>query len=256
MQKWKEKIQKLNFKKTVISFVVIAVILLVVGGITMAVNFGPRIREWRTTQEQQEKGQQEKGQQEKGQQEQGLQEKEQQDQGQEKQIQEETSENNYKEKNNESSRGDKKEEGEGWPGERNKEHSVDLENIINLTQTDKLILGITIGVFTILFCIYWVIVVIGILRMAYRYGVDAMLWGILALFFNLLAVGILYFYAISQGRCRFCGKLQKKNTHYCSRCGKAFLKTCENCGSQIDTAEVYCSNCGAKQKAEEENSEK
>lgn len=240
MQQWREKIQKINFKKLIVSFFAAAVVLIVASGVTMAVNFGPRIQDWKTTREQQEAA---KGQ-----------EVQQQEQSRQEQTQQEDSKSENDKENGSFSKGE--EEG-GWQeGRDDRYHGEEIENIIDLTQTDKILVGIVMVVFIVLFCAYWVIVVIGTLRMSYRYGTDALVWGVFALFFNLLAVAALYLYALTRLKCPHCGKLHKRDTQYCSRCGEAFIQTCENCGSQIVAGTVYCTVCGRKLKSDEDTSEK
>lgn len=108
------------------------------------------------------------------------------------------------------------------------------------------IIGIVVGVW------YWVLVLIAVYRKAYRIGVNAALWMLAALFFNLAALAALYLYATLKGTCTNCGRIKNGSGKFCDRCGNPLEKECPQCGQAADILSAYCSSCGKKLDEKEE----
>lgn len=102
------------------------------------------------------------------------------------------------------------------------------------------IIGIVIGIW------YWVLVLIAVYRKSYRMGVNAALWTLAALFFNLAALAALYLYAMLRGTCTNCGRVKNGSGKFCDRCGNLLKKECPQCRQTADLSSVYCSSCGKK----------
>lgn len=108
------------------------------------------------------------------------------------------------------------------------------------------IIGMVVGVW------YWVLVLIAVYRKSYRMGVNATLWMIAALVFNLAVLVVLYLYAILKGTCPSCGRARNGSGKFCDRCGNLLKKECPQCGQAADISSAYCSNCGKKLDEKEE----
>lgn len=102
------------------------------------------------------------------------------------------------------------------------------------------IIGIVIGIW------YWVLVLIAVYRKSYRMGVNAALWTLAALFFNLAALAALYLYAMLRGTCTNCGRVKNGSGKFCDRRGNLLKKECPQCRQTADLSSVYCSSCGKK----------
>lgn len=108
------------------------------------------------------------------------------------------------------------------------------------------IIGIVISVW------YWVLVLIAVYRKSCRMGVNATLWMLAALVFNLAALVALYLYAMLKGTCTNCGRVKSSSGKFCDRCGNILKKECPQCRQIIDMPSEYCSNCGKKLDEKEE----
>lgn len=102
------------------------------------------------------------------------------------------------------------------------------------------IIGMVIGVW------YWVLVLIAVYRKSYRMGVNATLWMLAALVFNLAALAVLYLYAMLKGTCPNCGRVRSGSGRFCDRCGNLLEKECPQCKQTTDRSSAYCRNCGKK----------
>lgn len=102
---------------------------------------------------------------------------------------------------------------------------------------------------------YWALVLIAVYRKAYCMGVNATLWMLAALVFNLAALAVLYLYAVLKGTCTSCGRVRSGSGKFCDRCGNLLKKECPQCGQATDLSSAYCSNCGKKLDEEEDERE-
>lgn len=108
------------------------------------------------------------------------------------------------------------------------------------------IIGIGIAIWYWLLCMAWAY------RKSKRMGVGSAVWILAAFFFHLAAIAILYFYAALKGTCEQCGRIRPGGSKYCDRCGKPFAKECPDCGQAVDIKAGYCGNCGKKLNENEE----
>lgn len=148
------------------------------------------------------------------------------------------------EKFSESDRDDGREEKEYK--ERKEKDWEEISKRLNLSAGDIAlmagcgIIGVGTGVW------YWVLVLILVYRKSYRMGVNTALWVLAAMVFNLVALAVLYLYAILKGTCMNCGRIRSGNGKFCDRCGTVLKKECPQCRQAADISSVYCSNCGKK----------
>lgn len=77
-------------------------------------------------------------------------------------------------------------------------------------------------------------------------GTGVWYWVLAAMVFNLVALAVLYLYAILKGTCMNCGRIRSGNGKFCDRCGTVLKKECPQCRQAADISSVYCSNCGKK----------
>lgn len=130
--------------------------------------------------------------------------------------------------------------------EREEKDLEDIYGMLHFSWGDLALLagcvvtGMALGVW------YWFLVMIWAYRKAYRMGVNGRLAVLAALFFNLAAVAVLYFYAIWKGTCANCGRVKDGNVKFCDRCGNPLKEECPQCKQEVDASSVYCSNCGRK----------
>lgn len=131
-----------------------------------------------------------------------------------------------------------------WDLEKSGEYENQMKAIWNLTTTDYILLG---SVFVIAFLLagtYWVLCIVWTVRKAERSGANTGIWALAALFGNLWAVAALYLYTFAKGTCKVCGHIKGKGNKFCSHCGNAFQKKCPECGNMVNANEVYCPECG------------
>lgn len=211
LEKWKQRAVKMNFLRAVIIFVITGFVLAVGSSAAVYSNFQGRISRWEQLVERdREYGRKEK----------------------------EYDEEHISDSKDREHDGDFKEEKE-----------KDLEDVLKkmylsggdiALMAGCCIIGMGIGVW------YWALVLIAVYRKAYRMGVNAPLWMLAALIFNLAALAALYLYATLRGTCRNCGRVKSGSGKFCDRCGNLLKKECPQCGQAADISSVYCSNCGKK----------
>ena len=212
-----DKIKNINFKKTSIRFITIAVIAVVLCGLVNLFNFGSRIPIWES---------------------------------QIKMIKSEYRQSNSinaSVNSNTNKIEDYRKNKHGEDSEHNDAVKEEIKSVVSLSTVDKVILGASGAVVIVIAAAYWILVVLWMIKRSYLDGANVVIVGIAALLFNVLAVAGYYVYRSLVNRCPACGKIQKKDAEYCSNCGTNIIKTCEKCGAKIKTCDRFCNKCGNKQ---------
>lgn len=211
LEKWKQWAIKMNLRKAVIIFIIMGLVLVVASFVAVYSNFQGRISEWEQFAETDR------------------------DHGRE--------EKEYGEEHKFDSR---EQEDDGDFKERKEKDLEDISKRLYLTAGDIAliagccIIGMVTGVW------YWVLILIAVYRKSYRMGVNAVLWMLAALVFNLAALAVLYLYAMLKGICPNCGRVRSGSGRFCDRCGNPLEKECPQCRQVTDISSAYCSNCGKK----------
>lgn len=211
LEKWKQKAIQMNFKKAVIFFIITSFILIIVSTAAIYGNFLSRMNQWEKFTE---------------------------------------TDREYEEGEKDFDSGKKYDFSDREHDEYVKERKEkDLEDVLkrmylsvgNLALIGGCcIIGMAIGVW------YWLLVLIAVYRKSYRMGVNATLWILAALVFNLAALAVLYLYAMLKGTCKNCGRVWSGSGKFCDRCGNILKKECPQCRQIVDMSSAYCSNCGKK----------
>ena len=228
IQKLKDKVRKLNLKKSFIILAVVSIVFAIGAGLLLNQTFGGRVAQARETYTQQW---------------------EQYVQEYEENLSErpEVTEPESKRDGTPGGVSDGYNHGfERWESQRG--HSVQnrfqqfwggkfseltLESEWTLTTGEKVMIAVVVGGVAVLGILYWLLCMVWAYQKASKLGSKPVLWVIAALFFNLWAVAALYIYAVVRGTCKKCGHLRKKGEKYCSHCGNAFETVCENCQASI-----------------------
>lgn len=115
------------------------------------------------------------------------------------------------------------EENRQQEGDHQKENEQEKEwkNVITLTDSDYIFLGILAAVAWILLGIYWLYTTAYVVCKASQVGANVYLFGILTFFTNLFGVACLWGYI-------------------------ALHAVCPECGTRISVKDVYCKGCGKK----------
>lgn len=212
LEKWRQRAIKMNFKRAVITFVVVSFILVLGGSAALYGSFKGRVDQWESAvktdreSETEEKGDEQKDW------------------------------NDLEIRSNEKEHSEAKSEIEFeklWEGQYLS--SGDIALIAGCG-----IIGVALAVW------YWLLCMIWTYRKSHRMGVNSTLWVLVTLFFNLVAIVVLYLYAILKGTCDSCGRIRTTDGKYCDRCGKLLKKECPACGQTVDAKAKYCRNCGKK----------
>lgn len=216
MVKFNEMLKNMNFKRTGIIFAIICVIFFLAAGGILYYNFSDRISEIGNEKELREEKFEEE----------------------ERQIdvsKEEQKEISYKyhEKEHRNNRDDR------WEYD-------DLEETLNLTTGEKVLLCITAAISFVLFAIYWLLVLLFVISKSLKTGADPLIFGIITFFFNIGGIITYYIYKHFSNSCRECGKIQRKGSEYCNDCGKILVIKCKTCGAVLKHGDAYCNKCGAK----------
>lgn len=211
LEKWKQWAIKMNFRKAAIIFVIMGFVLAVASSVAVYSNFRGRIFEWEQFAEtDRDHGREEK------------------EYGKEHKFDSE----------------DREHGGEFKEGKE--KDWEDISKRLYLSAGDLALLagcciiGMVIGVW------YWALVMIAAYRKSYRMGLNAALWTLAALVFNLAALAVLYLHALLKGTCTNCGRVKNGSARFCDRCGTILRKECPQCGQAVDISSAYCGSCGKK----------
>lgn len=97
-----------------------------------------------------------------------------------------------------------------------------------------------------LMCIAWrIILVLWVYADATKRGQKGLKWALLPLFANLLGVILYLLFRKTVNKCPDCGKYNSKDASYCVNCGKQLVFYCANCSAALGDADNYCGKCGA-----------
>ena len=218
LKKWKQRAMQMNFKKAILVFLAVSFILILGFSVVLYGNFRDRVDQWesdmKTSREYQN----------------GEKEEEHDDRN-------DFDEKDYRKEH--SDRGAEMELEQIW-----EEAHLSTGDIALITGCGIIGAGLALW--------YWLLCMVWAYRKSERMGVDSTLWVLAALFFNLAAIAILYFYAVLKGTCDQCGRIRLDGGKYCDRCGKPFVKKCPGCGQTVDIKADYCGNCGKKLSEDED----
>lgn len=235
LEKWKQRIIQMNFKKAVLIFVAVGAILVLGFSTALYGNFRGRMEQWESAAKASRTYQEEKGD------EHGDRKEIDKENYRKEYLEEHSGKESYKELDRESYKDSDK--------EYNKESEIDFEQVweaMHLSTGDIAliaacgIIGIGLAVW------YWLLCMVWAYRKSNRMGLNCTVWVLATFFFNLAAIAILYAYALWKGTCTECGRIRTGSSRYCDRCGKSFVKECPDCGQAVDKMANYCSNCGKK----------
>lgn len=226
MEKWKQRVIHMNFKKAVIVFLIACLVLAISVPAVLYGNFKSRIASWEQVREE-------------------MISREEEDSFRE-------NERDFRE-DDESGSGDRERERDSK--EREEKDLEEIHRYFRFSWGDFALLAGCAAIEAVLGIWYWILVIIWAYRKAYRMGINGSLAVLAALFFNLAAVAVLYLYGMLKGTCANCGRVRSGNGKFCSRCGSPLKKECTKCGQEVDASSAYCSNCGRKLN-EEEKAEK
>jgi hypothetical protein len=98
----------------------------------------------------------------------------------------------------------------------------------------------------LLFMIYWVLTALWVYASALKSGLNAPMWGIVAILTNLAGVLAYQIYRHANVTCPGCGVSMGKMNKYCTNCGTRLGDTCLNCGTKISGKDRYCPECGER----------
>lgn len=128
--------------------------------------------------------------------------------------------------------------------ERPGDRTVIVYNTQSAADAEKY-LKIFAAVLMLFFMLYWVFVSLMVYADAAKSGMNTYFWGILTLFFNLFGAATYLAYKNAGRICPGCGKYSRRGV-YCTACGKKLVRECDKCHAPIEKKDIYCANCGAK----------
>ncbi len=72
------------------------------------------------------------------------------------------------------------------------------------------------------------------------------LWAVIAIFCNVLAIpALLVVRSLIRRKCPECGAYAGRKDRCCPGCGHSFVKRCASCGKDADEHDRFCPGCGA-----------
>lgn len=118
------------------------------------------------------------------------------------------------------------------------------KNLLGFGTTDY-VLFTAAGIIGIILCLlFQFTLLVYALQLAWKTGMNPLICGLLVLFTRIAGVIGLWICLGFRHRCKNCGKIQKKDTKYCSDCGTALKLKCPECLESQPAENKYCSNCG------------
>ena len=96
------------------------------------------------------------------------------------------------------------------------------------------------------FMLYWALIALWVYANARKSKLNAVMWGIIALFTNLAGLFVYLIYKQGNKTCYQCGAVQNAANIYCTSCGVKIGETCDHCHSVINGKDNYCKNCGSE----------
>lgn len=107
----------------------------------------------------------------------------------------------------------------------------------------KAAVGITALLCAVLVAVYWLLVAAWLYRAAGEAEMNAVLWALLGLAGNLIAVALFFLLRSRKPCCPSCGHRQSEGV-FCRRCGAALRVCCPACGKTIRLDDRFCPHCG------------
>lgn len=104
--------------------------------------------------------------------------------------------------------------------------------------------GVTRLACKLLFAAYWLLVAAWLYQAAHRSSMNPLLWTLAGLAGNLIAVVVfLLVRSFTHTQCGNCGTWQQEGSH-CRKCGNPMGQTCPSCNAAIHNGDIFCGNCG------------
>ncbi len=211
LEKWKQKALNMNIRKAAAVFLITSLAAMGILGGLAAANFGGRLSEFKAAAESEYEKREDEGDRE------------------------------NRDSREEEDRAYRDSRESDWDSE---DHWREIQSLspgdLALAVISAMII-LALGIWYLALCVMWAY------QKADRLGARRDLWAVLALLFQLPAIGALYLYAAAKGTCQKCGKLMEPGKNFCAYCGEPFQKQCAECGEKLKPAQKYCGSCGAKQ---------
>jgi|GEM_PF-974600 len=90
----------------------------------------------------------------------------------------------------------------------------------------------------------WLLIALWVYKDASQRRCAGIVWGLLALFTNILGLFIYLIYRNWHKTCHKCSALQDRNDIYCTFCGNKMEDTCSRCQGILREKDLYCPHCG------------
>jgi hypothetical protein len=134
---------------------------------------------------------------------------------------------------------------------QHREHDHDQEEVSiidNSLITPPSSAAIAVGITSLVLCCacavsYWLMVVAWLYKASSKVGLNKVLWGVLGLLTNLIALAAFFIVQSQRMQCSSCGTWQKK-APYCTSCGAQLQNLCPKCGKICSAEDAFCSHCG------------
>lgn len=214
MNKLQARIMNMHFEKTAKRFVVLALLIVILGGVLTGVMFRTQINEavthYQTYENDNGNGSQK-------------------DYGKNNRY----SENGYNENRGDRERGHDYEKADFFESGLFTKPSVGAE----------IVLGVYAGLCLLIALAYWLLIAAWLYQAAAKASMAELLWAALGFFFNIFAVIAFVIVRSLQPVCPGCG-VRQKAAAYCRTCGTAMKRKCPGCGASADAEDAYCSHCG------------
>lgn len=222
LEKIKNKVMNLNYKKTAVRFVIISIAAILVCGTVSAVSLKKQIGEAVSYHQTCEKEHDEK---EKSDSEQNQSEKN----DYIAQVKSSDSQNHKSHKQNHKDDDD--------------DDFFDEANITEPSVFSKVSLSVTAIVTAAAFLFYWLLTAAWLYKSAAKTSMNKAMWAVLGLIGNIATVIAFLITRSFLVRCPECGKYQQSGK-FCRNCGKELPFICKNCGGNIRKNDDFCHNCG------------
>lgn len=128
----------------------------------------------------------------------------------------------------------------------NGDKEKDVEEILNLSTGEEILIVIFIVIGALLIIYYWIFIIGCTIKIADKFGADIPLFGVLALLTNVFAIIILLIYRHFSTVCPKCGRIQSRDSLYCKDCGCIIVTICDQCRNINTYNSSYCNKCGTK----------
>ncbi|MDD4699766.1 MAG: zinc ribbon domain-containing protein [Oscillospiraceae bacterium] len=231
MSKLQNRVMSMNFKKAGVRFIIIALTVILLGGVAVGVTFRTQISEIITYSQKEDQNELTNEQQE--------------------QLTEDNEKYNQKENQEEN----QEEDGEHYGKSENNDHEFfDSAQFTKPSTGMKIALCSYIGICGLFALAYWLIIAAWLFQASVKAGMSSLLWTALGLFFNVLAVIAFLIVRNFMNVCPNCGTYQK-SAKYCRSCGAEMQIKCAGCGTVVKPMDLYCSHCGKELNSNQKNKE-